>query len=621
MNEHFPKPRTERRRARREAGAPISGESPSRAPCGTAPTNDEVARALEEMSVFLDMADTPFKPRAYEKAAHAIAALERPLSELYAQGGVKALDAIPGVGKGIAQRVAELLETGHCKELEGMRALTPVDVLALTTVEGLGPKHVKLLFEDLGICTLEELEQAARDGRIRKLPHFGEKTEQKILKGVAFLREARGRVPIGQVLDLAVRIEKRLRALPDVSRAQIAGSVRRRKETIGDVDFLVSSSNPNAVAEAFASMPEVAHVYAVGPTKTLVRLRNGLDADLRVVPDESWGSALSYFTGSKAHNVALRRIAQERGLKLNEYGLFRRETRLAGKTEEEIYHALDLPFIPPELREDRGEIAAAQAGELPELLPYGALRGDLQVQTSWTDGANSMEEMAEAAKELGLSYIAITDHTRDLPMARGNDEARLLEQLEAIRALDARLSGFRVLAGAEVNIRRDGSLDIDDRVLARLDVVGVGVHAQFQLPRREMTERLVRAMGNPHVDVLFHPTARALGSRPACDVDMDELIRAAVRTGTALEIDGHPGRLDLNDEHVRRAVDAGAKLVVDSDAHSVHELRYGNDFGIAVARRGWATCANVLNTLPVERLLGALKGPHDLRAHARSARR
>lgn len=593
-------------RGMKRKSAAARSEAAVRRPLATL-TNAEVARALQEMSLFLEMAEVAFKPRAYEKAAHAIEALDRPLCELYASGGRKALDAIPSVGKGIAERIAELLETGRCRELDQMRARTPVDVVALAAVEGLGPKHIKELFDDLHICTLDELEKAARAGRIRTLPHFGEKTEQKVLKGLSFLRESQGRRPIGEVLEMAREIEARLGRLPQVARAELAGSLRRRKETIGDLDFLVASDAPDGVADAFATMPEVEHVHARGPTKTLVRLRTGLDADLRIVHEQSWGAALCYFTGSKAHNVALRKMAQERGLKLSEYGLFRDERQIAGRTEEEIYEGLGLPWIPPELREDTGEIDAARQGTLPDVIPYGSLRGDLQVQTSWTDGASSMEEMALAAKALGLGYVAITDHTRDLPMARGNDEQRLLEQIAEIRALNGRLHGIRLLAGAEVNIRRDGRLDIADEVLAKLDVVGVGVHSAFNLPRDEMTQRLLRAIENPHVDILFHPTARALGQRPASDLDLEAVFAAARRTGTALEIDGHPGRLDLKDEHVRRAVQLGVKLVVSSDAHSTRELRYANDFGIAVARRGWARQTDVLNTRPVKELLSALK--------------
>jgi DNA polymerase (family 10) len=571
------------------------------------PTNEELARALQEMALFLEMAGVEWKPRAYEKAAQAIASAEQPAWALYASGGIKALDAMPGVGQGIARRVAELLETGRCTDLERMRKATPVDVMALSAVEGLGPKHIKQLFERLHICTLDQLEAAARDGRIHSLPGFGKKTEQKLLKGVEFLRSAGGRVPIGRALDMALQIEARLRALPQVTRAQIAGSLRRRKETVGDIDFLVAARDPEAVASVFTAMPEVAHVYAHGSGKVLVRLRSGLDADLRIVPEASWGAALCYFTGNKAHNVTLRRIAQERGQKLNEYGLFSGKRRIAGRTEQEVYQALGLPFIAPELREDQGEIDAARDGTLPELIAYDALRGDLQIHTSWTDGASSMAEMALAAKKLGLSYIAITDHTRDLAMAHGNDEPRLLEQLEAIRVLDARMRGIRVLAGAEVDIRRDGTLDIADDVLAKLDVVGAGVHSHFHLPRREMTQRIMRAIQNPNVDILFHPTARALGQRPACDFDMEAVLAAARRTGTVLEIDGQPERLDLKDEHVRRARQLGVKLVIGSDAHNVRELRYASDFGVAVARRGWATKADILNTRPLQELLRALK--------------
>lgn len=570
--------------------------------------NATIARALREIGLFLEMEDVPFKPQAYEAAALTVGALERPLAERYAEGGIKGLVEVPGIGKGIARRIAELVETGRCQELERLRARTPIDVVTLTAVEGLGPKQAKRLYEALGITSLDELEEAARAGRIRHVPHFGEKTERKIARGIAFVRETHGRLPLGEVLDLAESIVERLRQVPSVRKAAVAGSVRRRKDTVGDLDFLVAATEPERVMDAFLRLPEVVLVHAHGPTKTLVRLRNGLDGDLRVVPERSWGAALCYFTGNKEHNVALRRRALGRGLKLNEYGLFEGERQLGGRTEEEIYAALNLDWVPPEMRENTGEIEAAAAGDLPRLIDGNALRGDLQVQTSWTDGANTMQEMAEAARRLGFEYIAITDHTRDLPTARGNDEERLLEQLAAIRALDARLDAIRVLAGAEVNVRSDGSLDIADEVLAQLDVVGVGVHTNLQMSREEMTARLVRAMENPHVDVLFHPTGRLLGKRPACDVDLDALLRAARRTGTALEIDGRPDRLDLKDEHVRRALDVGVKLVIDSDAHSARELCFARDYGVAVARRGWATAKDVLNTRPLKELLAGLKG-------------
>ena len=570
--------------------------------------NAEVARALREMALFLEMDEVPFKPRAYEKAALEVDALDRPLHEIEAEEGEKGIEKLPSIGKGIAERIVELLRSGRMHDLEDLRRKTPIDVLGLTAVEGLGPKMARALYEGLGVRDVRALEKVCRHERVRELPHFGEKTEKKLLAGIAFLAAGGGRQPLGFVLPLARDIEERLGALPGVERAALAGSIRRGKETIGDLDFLVAARDPEPVSRAFASMPEVAHVHARGETKTLVRLANGMDADLRVVPGASFGAALAYFTGSKAHNVALRRIAQRKGLKLNEYGVFRGRRKLAGRTEEEVYRALGLPCIPPELREDAGEIEAARARRLPRLIEHGALRGDLQIQTDWTDGDASIEEMAEAARELGLEYIAITDHTRDLPMTGGSDEKRLLEQAEAIRKLNRRLRGFRVLSGAEVNIRKDGSLDVADEALARLEVVGAAIHTQFRQTRAQMTRRVLRAMENPHVDILFHPTARALGRREPVALDIDAVIAAARRTGTVLEIDAMPDRLDLPDEYVRKAVEAGVKLAIDSDAHQTAHLDYADAFGIPVARRGWARKSDVINTLPVTKCLAQLKG-------------
>lgn len=571
------------------------------------PDNAEIARLLREIGLFLEMEGVAFKPRAYETAARAVEVLDRPVASLDAEGGVRTLDEIPGVGEGIAKKIHELLGSGRIAELEKLRAKTPVDVLALTAIEGVGPKAVKALHGALGVHGLDDLERACRAGRVRALPRFGEKTEAKILHGIELLRKASGRRLLGDVLPLARAIEGRLAALRGVEHAVAAGSVRRRKETIGDLDFLVATTDPKRAADAFVAMPEVIHVHAHGAARSMVRLAAGLDADLRVVPPESFGAALAYFTGSKAHNVALRRLAQKRGLKLNEYGLFRGAKSLAGRSEEEVYAALGLDFVPPELREDQGEIEAAAKGKLPKLIEHGSLRGDLQVQTDWTDGDASIEEMAEAARAVGFEYIAITDHTRDLAMARGCDEVRLLEQAEAIAALNRKLRGFRVLSGAEVNIRRDGSLDIADECLARLEVVGAAIHSHFHLSRAEQTRRVLRVLENPHVDVLFHPTGRAIGRREPVDLDIDAVIEAARRTGTVLEIDAFPERLDLRDEHVRKAVEAGVPLVIDSDAHHPSHLPYADEFGVAVARRGWARREDVLNTLPVKDLLRRLK--------------
>ncbi|MFQ5541630.1 MAG: DNA polymerase/3'-5' exonuclease PolX, partial [Candidatus Binatia bacterium] len=434
------------------------------------------------------------------------------------------------------------------------------------------------------------------------------KMEQKILRGIEFLKQGSGRITLGAALPLILEIQGRLRELADVEGVEVAGSIRRRKETVGDADILAISRKPERVMDFFVSMPEVAHVLGKGKTKTMIKLKNNLDVDLRVVPDESFGAALNYFTGSKDHNVALRRIAQEKGIKLNEYGLFRGSKQIAGKTEEEIYKVLGLSFIPPEIREDQGEIEAAKMGKIPNLVGYHDLRGDLQIQTTWTDGANSIEEMAEEARRLGLEYIAITDHTKGLAMTGGSDEKKLLRQMATIEEINRSLKGITVLKGAEVNINKDGTLDIKDEVLAELDVVGIAVHSHFNLPRREMTERIKRAMRNPHADILFHPTGRVIQKREPYDVDMDEIIKTAKETGTVLEVDAYPDRLDLKDEHVRKAVEAGVKLVIDSDAHSVNHVRF-LEFGVAQARRGWARKKDVINTLPEKHFLRSLKRP------------
>ena len=568
--------------------------------------NQEVARLFREIAAFLEMDGVPFKPRAYEKAGESIEALGEAVEEIHARGGLKALGQIPGIGKSFAEKIQEYLQTGHIAKHEELFRKIPVDVSALLRVEGLGPKGIKALYEHLGIRDLAALETAAREGKLRSVPHFGEKLEQKILRGIGFVHAGGTRLLLGQALPLARAMEERLRAVRGASEVAIAGSVRRRKETIGDLDFLVVADRPEAVMKAFVTMPDVVVVHGHGSTKSSVRLAIGIDADLRVVPRESFGAALQYFTGSKDHGVACRKLAIEKGLKLNEYGVFRGERRIAGLTEEDVYQTLGLPWIPPEMREDRGEIQAALRGALPELLPYDGLKGDLQTQTNWTDGAESIEAMARAAKALGLEYIAITDHTKTLAMTRGSDEKKLREQMIEIDRVNAKLKGFRILKGAEVNIQRDGTLDIDDETLALLDVVGVAVHTHFNLPRKEMTERICRAMRNPHADILFHPTGRLLQRREAYDVDIDAVIRTAVDTGTALEIDAFPDRLDLNDDHARRAVEAGASIVVDSDAHAASHLAL-LEYGIAVARRAWVPRSRVLNAFPAAKLLACLK--------------
>ncbi|MEK7611918.1 MAG: DNA polymerase/3'-5' exonuclease PolX [Patescibacteria group bacterium] len=585
-------------------------------------TNKEIAEILTNIAEYLAMEDIPFKPRAYEKVAESVLALDEEISGLYKRGGRAAILTIPGVGASIADHVEELIKTGKLAYYEQLKLETPVDLATLTKVEGLGPKKIKRLYEKLKIKNLDDLEKAAKAGTIGVLEGFGKKSEENILKGIEFVRASGGRMLLGNIVPEVRSIEERLRKVKAVEHFAVAGSIRRRKETVGDIDILVVAKNAETVMDAFTAMPEVARVYAKGPTKSMVRLKAGIDADLRVVPPESYGAALNYFTGSKDHNVHLRKIAISKGMKLNEYGLYKKTNNkklttndnewklVAGKTEEEIYSALGLEYIPPEMREDAGEVELAEEKKLPKLIDYGDLKGDLQTQTNWTDGADSIRAMADAAMKAGLEYIVITDHTKRLAMTGGLDEKKILEQIEEIRKINGDLQKekkkFRILAGSECDILKDGSLDISDDVLAKLDVVGISVHSYFNLPIEEQTARVVKAMHNPHADILFHPTGRRIGKRPAYPIDMEEIIAVAKKTGTILEIDAFPDRLDLKDDHIRKCVKAGVKMSIDSDAHSVSHFSV-LEFGISQARRGWVTKGGIINTYPVDQMLKLLK--------------
>jgi DNA polymerase (family 10) len=571
-------------------------------------SNQEIAAHLEEMGMLYAMLGVQFKPQAYERAAASTADFGGDVAALYKEKGEKGLREIPGVGPGIAAHISSLLETGTFSEYEKLHKKVPVDIRGLTAVEGVGPKKVLLLYKTLGIRNLKQLEQAAKSGKLRKISGLGEKTEQNIIKGIQFLKTAGGRKVLGHVLPLAERMAEDLRALAGVKQAVVAGSIRRRQETVGDIDIIVTTSKPEAVMAKFVGFPEVAEVMGHGPTKTTVRLRNGMQADVRVIPDASFGAALQYFTGSKEHNVVVRSMAVRKGLKLNEYGLWRGGKLLACRTEEDVYRALGLPYIDPEIRTAEGEVEAAKAGKLPKLIGYGSVRGDLQTQTDWTDGSSSIETMAAEAKRLGLSYIAVTDHTKALAMVGGLDDKKVAKQGEAIDKLNKKLHGFTVLKGTECDILKDGSLDLSDKTLSALDFVGVSVHSHFGLPRAEQTKRVIAAMRNPHVDAIFHPTGRIIGQRPPIDLDIDAVVAAARETGTALEIDSYPDRSDLRDEHVRKAVKAGVKLIIDTDAHDPKHLNY-LDLGVAIARRGWAEKNDVLNTRPLKELVGWLKTP------------
>ena len=571
--------------------------------------NQEIAKILYEISEYLEMEDVAFKPRAYEKAAHSIEALEESVSEIYKKGGLKALDEIPAVGKNIAEKIEELIKTGHLKYYEKLKKKMPVEIDELIVVEGVGPKTIMKLYKHLGIKNLKNLERAARAGKIRDLEDFGEKTEENILQGIEFLKKSGNRFVLGFAMPQIREIEQRIRSLKEVKQAVVSGSIRRMKETIGDGDILVTVSSPKAakkVGEFFINMPEVMHVYSHGETKSAVKLKNGIDFDLRVVPRESFGAALQYFTGNKDHNIVLRKIAIKKRLKLNEYGVFRGKKQIAGRTEKEVYKVLGLRWMEPELRTNTGEIEAAQENKLPKLIGYNDIKGDLQIQTTWTDGLNSIEDYVKEAMKLGLEYIAITDHTKTLAMTGGLDEKDLAKQGKEIDKLNKKYKNFKILKGAEVNILKDGKLDIKNETLKKLDVVGTAVHSGFKMSKKEMTERIIRAMKNPYTDILFHPTGRVINRRPPYQIDIEKIIRVAKETKTVLEINAYPDRLDLKDEHARMAKEAGVKIVIDSDAHNIHHLHY-LEFGIAQARRGWAEKKDIINAWPVEKMLRFLR--------------
>ncbi|MDZ4243637.1 MAG: DNA polymerase/3'-5' exonuclease PolX, partial [Candidatus Doudnabacteria bacterium] len=560
------------------------------------------------------MRDVPFKPRAYEKAALAIEDLDEQAEEIYEKQGTKGLLGIPGVGRGIAEHIEELLSSGRLKKYEQMRKKIPVDLVELASIAGVGPKTVKTLYQKLGIRTVTDLKKAAVKHKIRDLPGFGDKSELQILAGLNFQTASSGRFTLGRVFPIVKDLVKRLKSGTVFEKLEVGGSFRRRQETVGDIDVLGTSTEPAKAMNFFVRLKDVDTVIEHGETKSEIRLSNGLQVDLRIVKDANWGAALQYFTGDKAHNVKLRKIAIAKGYKLSEYGLTPNRPPSRGgekkgvivDTEEKVYRALDMDFIPPELRTDTGEIEAAQTRRLPKLIEYGDVRGDLQVQTNWTDGSNSIEELAEAARKLGREYICITDHTKALAMTGGLDERKLLRQMKEIDKLNSKFriqhSKFRILKGAEVNILKYGNLDIREDVLDKLDIVGVSIHSHFKMSSAEMTGRIIAALSRPCVDIFFHPTARLIGRREPIQFDFPKVLRAAKRNNVALEVNAHPERLDLHDTLIRQAVEAGVKLVIDTDAHSTKDLEFLH-FGEAQARRGWATKEYVLNSRPVAELL------------------
>lgn len=574
------------------------------------PGNQEIAQILREVAALYEMDNVPFKPRAYEKASQSVGALDEELEVIYRQKGPRGILDIPGIGQGITEHIEEILQTGRLKLHDELIAKRPVNLRELLDLQGVGPKTIKTFYEKLKIRNLHDLEKAVEAHRIQLLQGFGEKSEKELKAALEFRKQVGKRFVLGFIEPFVDDLVQKLSGSGFYKRLEVCGSFRRREETVGDIDILALSPKPREAMANFVNFPGAESVLEYGQTKSEIRLKNGLQIDLRIVPDGSWGAALQYFTGNKAHNIKLRKIAIEKGYKLSEYGLTGRSSRsrkLASfQTEEAIYRTLLLPWIPPELRNDTGEIEVAQANKLPKILPYESLKGDLQVQTDWTDGTESIEKMAWAAMEARLEYICITDHTKSLAMTHGLDEERLMRQMREIdkinRKLKARNPKFQILKGAEVNILKDGRLDIKDQILAKLDVAGVAVHSHFKMSRKDMTKRLTLALSNPHVDVLFHPTTRIIQKRAPVDFDFGEILRAAKKNRAALEIDSYPDRLDLRDTLIREAVSAGVKLTVDSDAHASRHYKFLR-FGIAQARRGWAGKADVLNTKNADDLL------------------
>jgi DNA polymerase (family X) len=621
-------------------------------------TNAEIANILRKISFLLEMKTNKdkkynnllnFRNRAYNKAADQIENLSNNIELIYKAEGIESLLKIPSIGKAIALKIEEYIKTNEIEYYNQLKSELPINIDEFLGIEGIGPKTLKLIYDKLKLKNLDELEKAATDGKIRSISGFSQKKEETILKKIKLYRMGKDKFLIGDVYPLAKQIEKHLSELDGVTKSIAVGSFRRMKEAIGDIDYLVVSKEPQKVIEFFINMHEIKEILGRGASKAFVKLNNGIDSDLLVVPEESYGAALQYFTGSKEHGIALRKIAQSMELRLNEWGLFTsdsKEKKVAGLTEEEIYNKLGLEWIPPEMRENKGEIELAKRGKknngslkdsrLLQLVEYNDLKGDLQVHSNNTDGKMSIEEMAYYAKEeFGLDYIAITDHTKSLKIARGLDEEQIINQANKITELNDKIKNgsffsnkynkentldiiddnthrrlnntdFRILSSAEVNILKDGSLDISNNVLDKLDIVGATIHSGFSLPIETQTMRLINAVQNPSIDIIFHPTGRIINKREGYPVNIPKLIENAKDTNTILEIDAHYNRLDLKDEYIKIAIENNIKLVIDSDAH--HPIHYAFlKFGIGQARRGWATKNDILNTLPVQNLLDNLK--------------
>lgn len=566
-------------------------------------TNQEIAQILVHISDILNIkGENPFKIRAYVKASQTLANLTFQLSSLEDKNKIEQL---PGIGARIAKKITELLETGKLQYYEDLKKSEYAPLTEFLKIPGMGPKHAKLVYDELGIKTVEELKKAAEQGKLSALHGLGKKVEQNILQGIQQVKKYKERLPLAFIYPRAQAIFEEMKKVKEIKQITLAGSLRRMRETIADVDILASSDDAEKVMDGFVNLPQTDKVVAKGTTKSSIVTKDGFQVDLRVVKPESFGAATHYFTGSKDHNIRIRSLGVDRGLKINEYGVFRKEKRIAGKNEEDIFKSVDLPYIPPELREDQGEIEAAQDGKLPSLLELKDIKGDLHVHSTWSDGNNTIEEMAVAAKKKGYRYIAICDHSPAVGITRGLTAERLQKQIEEIEKLNRKLKGFKILSGIEVDIRSNNELDLEDEVLEKLDLVVAAVHTKFGQPKDEMTKRIIKAIENQNVDIIGHPTGRIIGRREPYQVDMDKIMDACKANAKVLELNSYPERLDLSDINCRKAKEKGVKIAISTDAHMDVHLEWMK-FGVATARRGWIEPNDVINTLTLPKLFKLL---------------
>jgi DNA polymerase (family 10) len=566
--------------------------------------NQEVTKIFNDIADILEIqGSNPFRIRAYRRAAQNIERLAQDVSIIKNDD----LRKIPGIGQDLADKIKEYIKTGHLTFYEELKKEVPRGLVEMLLIPGLGPKTVKMFFDDHRIKNIDNLERLAKKGKLKGLPGIQAKTEENILKGIAMIRRHSERHPIGIVLPVAEDLLEKLRESAPVRQFSLAGSLRRWKETIKDIDILVTSRNPKKVMHVFNHLPQVKDILLTGLTKSSILTHEGIQVDLRVVEENSFGAALAYFTGSKTHNIRLREMAVRKGLKINEYGVFQVKTgrKIGGKNEADVYRSLNLPYIQPEMREDMGEIEAGIDKRLPRLVELDHIRGDLHVHSHYSDGTHSFRELADAALGRGYEYIAITDHSKGLGIARGMDVARVMEQNKEIKSFNRKQKGFRILSGIEVDIRSDGTLDYPDEILQKLDIVVASIHSGFRQTKEQLTRRLVSAMKNQYVSIIAHPTGRLIGERDAYEIDMEKILRTALETGTAIEINAYPFRLDLSDIYARKAKEMGIPLVISTDAHVLQHFDYMR-FGIGTAKRGWLEKKDVLNSYTCNALLKRL---------------